>query len=123
MSSGVLPLQAAVVLCCIITLHAFSMDGFAPGLRCHCRKTTSHQIPAHLFKKLEVIPPGAQCRRTEIIITKKNGSKVCVNPEENWISEIINRLKKLQRERRSQVTRPATAPLTTAAQTPKTKPH
>ncbi|KAA8592448.1 hypothetical protein FQN60_017903 [Etheostoma spectabile] len=29
------------------------------------------------------------CRRTEIIVTRRNGSRVCVNPNVQWVNDLL----------------------------------
>ncbi|XP_019959755.2 C-X-C motif chemokine 10 isoform X1 [Paralichthys olivaceus] len=81
-----LVLAALTLCCCIDTLHAFRQRG------CHCIRTTPDKVPVRFIKKLEVIPISGQCRRTEIIITKRNGYKLCVAPEEKWIKDLLGYL-------------------------------
>jgi len=43
------------------------MDGFATNKKCQCLATTSAVIPPRLFQKIEILPPGAYCRKIEIL--------------------------------------------------------
>ncbi|XP_030622215.1 interleukin-8 [Chanos chanos] len=67
------------------------MDGFAFGHKCRCVRTTSSFIHPRQYKKIEILPVGANCRRTEILILKKNNNTVCVNPDAKWVKKVINR--------------------------------
>lgn len=51
----------------ILTVSAFPMDGIATNNKCQCLTTTSAVIPPRLFHKIEILPPGAHCRKTEIL--------------------------------------------------------
>ncbi|XP_034451330.1 alveolar macrophage chemotactic factor [Hippoglossus hippoglossus] len=82
-------LLAALTLCCCITsLHAFRRRG------CHCIRTTTEEVPAKCIKKIEVFAVSGQCRRTEILITRKNGYKVCVDPEVDWVLSLLQKLQR-----------------------------
>uniref|UniRef100_A0A4W5Q769 Chemokine interleukin-8-like domain-containing protein n=1 Tax=Hucho hucho TaxID=62062 RepID=A0A4W5Q769_9TELE len=73
---------------------ALPMGGFAPRLKCRCIRTSSAFISPVWFHKMEILPPGAHCSRIEIIITKKDKTIVCVNPEARWINKVIDRLQR-----------------------------
>ncbi|XP_045891655.1 interleukin-8 isoform X1 [Micropterus dolomieu] len=86
MTTKPLLLAALALCCCIATLHA------SPRQWCRCIRTTSSPINRRVIQKIEVIPISGQCRQTEIIVTKKNGSKVCVKPNEKWINVLLTEL-------------------------------
>ncbi|XP_041643393.1 C-X-C motif chemokine 13 [Cheilinus undulatus] len=87
MTTKVLIVLAALTLCCCISsLQASPIQG------CLCIRTTSASIPARVIKKVEVIPVSGRCRRTEIIVTRKNGSNVCVDPNGKWARNMLNTL-------------------------------
>ncbi|CAJ1069795.1 hypothetical protein NQZ68_028215 [Xyrichtys novacula] len=77
-------LLAALTLCCIASLQAFPRQG------CSCRQTLSIPIPLRVIKRIEVIPASGQCRWTEIIVTRRNGSRVCVNPKMEWVNDLLS---------------------------------
>ncbi|XP_054466540.1 C-X-C motif chemokine 11-1 [Anoplopoma fimbria] len=87
MTTKPLLLLAALTLCCCISsLHAFSQG------RCICIRTISTPVPFKTIKKVEIIPVSGGCRRTEIIITRRNGSKLCVNPKKKWVIDLLSQL-------------------------------
>ncbi|XP_056092882.1 alveolar macrophage chemotactic factor [Rhinichthys klamathensis goyatoka] len=90
-------LLAAIAVCCFTTHMAFPMDGFATNKKCQCLATTSAVIPPRLFQKIEILPPGAHCRKIEILITKKDNKTVCINPEARWINNIISKVMRSKR--------------------------
>ncbi|XP_051519012.1 interleukin-8-like [Myxocyprinus asiaticus] len=90
-------LLAAVTVCCFSTLLAISMEGFTPNNKCHCLITTDHFIPPQFFKRIEILPPGAHCRKTEILITKKDNKTVCVDPKAKWINNVVSKVMKSKR--------------------------
>ncbi|XP_071368630.1 C-X-C motif chemokine 13-like isoform X2 [Centroberyx affinis] len=84
-------LLAALTLCCVLVLHVVpSMS----ELRCRCRQTSATPIPQRSIKKLEFMPAGGHCRQVEIIVTRRNGMVVCVDPEAEWIKKILDLLLK-----------------------------
>ncbi|XP_040010501.1 growth-regulated alpha protein [Xiphias gladius] len=88
MPKPLLLLAAVTLCCCITTLHAIPRRG------CRCMRTTSQGIPVRAIRKIEVIPISGHCRQTEIIITRKNNHKVCINPEAKWVNELLRNLQK-----------------------------
>ncbi|XP_078141482.1 interleukin-8 isoform X2 [Centroberyx gerrardi] len=79
-------LLAALTVCCILLLHVVPSTS---ELRCRCRRTTSTPIPRRLIKKLEFMPAGGHCRQDEIIVTKRNGFVVCIDPDAGWLPELL----------------------------------
>ncbi|XP_055055853.2 C-X-C motif chemokine 10 [Misgurnus anguillicaudatus] len=100
-------LLAAIALCCITTLPAFPMDGFDTNNKCRCLTTTTSIVPPRLFQRIEILPQGAHCRKTEIVITKKDNSTVCVNPEAKWINNVLSRV--MRSKRNAKETEPTVA--------------
>ncbi|XP_041792536.1 C-X-C motif chemokine 13 [Chelmon rostratus] len=86
MTKPLLLLAALTLCCCITTLHA------APRQFCLCIRTTSAPIPLRVIKKIEVHPISGRCPRTEVIITRNNNSKVCVNPGAVWVNGLLRNL-------------------------------
>ncbi|XP_034152518.1 C-X-C motif chemokine 13-like [Esox lucius] len=86
-------LLVVLTICSFTLLHAIPMEGFAP-VSCRCIRSSSDFIPPKLFKRMEILPAGAHCRYTEIIITKEDHSTICVSPEAKWINKLIAKLQK-----------------------------
>ncbi|XP_030272901.1 C-X-C motif chemokine 13 [Sparus aurata] len=80
-------LLAALTLC-IGTLHAFPRRQ-----TCLCIRTISTRVPLRVIKKVEVFPVSGHCRHTEVIITRKNNTKVCIDPEAGWFKDLMNHVK------------------------------
>ncbi|XP_076586687.1 growth-regulated alpha protein [Chaetodon auriga] len=102
MTKPLLLLVALTLCCCIATLHAVPMAG------CLCIRTTSNPVALRVIEKIEVRPISGRCRRTEIIITRKNGSKICVNPKAVWVKELLSNLQRINATS-SSTTVPSTA--------------
>uniref|UniRef100_A0A3Q3E3G3 C-X-C motif chemokine 10-like n=1 Tax=Labrus bergylta TaxID=56723 RepID=A0A3Q3E3G3_9LABR len=66
----------------------------SPSSGCFCIRTTLSSIPVRVIDKIEVIPVSGYCRWTEVIVTKKNGSKVCADPNGKWAKSILHTLLK-----------------------------
>ncbi|KAJ8005529.1 hypothetical protein DPEC_G00118900 [Dallia pectoralis] len=94
-------LLVALTLCSFAVIQAFPMEGFAP-IKCRCIQTSPNFVHPRLFKRLEILPAGAHCRYTEIIITKKDNSTVCVAPDEKWINRLVAKLQQKQKRAASQ---------------------
>ncbi|GAA6223731.1 C-X-C motif chemokine 13 isoform X1 [Lates japonicus] len=87
MPKPLLFLAALTLCCCIATLHASPRNGW-----CSCIRTVPRVIPRGAIKKIEVMPISGRCRRTEIIVTRKDGYRVCVDPKAKWINDMLTSL-------------------------------
>uniref|UniRef100_A0A3Q2ZP51 Chemokine interleukin-8-like domain-containing protein n=1 Tax=Kryptolebias marmoratus TaxID=37003 RepID=A0A3Q2ZP51_KRYMA len=77
-------LLAALTLCCFITeLHAAKIG-------CLCRSSlVLRPVRPGVVANITVTPPSGRCRRVEIIIYRKNGGPICVNPKAKWLPELL----------------------------------
>ncbi|KAM4576433.1 C-X-C motif chemokine 13-like isoform 1-T1 [Odontesthes bonariensis] len=103
MNKPLIILAALTLFCCITTLHAASWSG------CRCIRTVSKPVPLGVIDKIEVIPPSGRCRRVERIIYRKNGSKVCINPNAEWFLGFLRAMDRRNHEAFSSTTQPPTA--------------
>uniref|UniRef100_A0A3Q4MWP1 C-X-C motif chemokine 10-like n=1 Tax=Neolamprologus brichardi TaxID=32507 RepID=A0A3Q4MWP1_NEOBR len=71
-------LLVALTFCCCFALNT-----------CRCRRTVANPIPPRAVKKIEVTPASGHCPRTEIIVTVRNGNKICVDPEAKWFPVFV----------------------------------
>ncbi|XP_078258415.1 interleukin-8-like [Rhinoraja longicauda] len=76
-----------ILLLCAIAAQGIPILG-ANG-RCQCTGTSSKVIPRNAIRSLKFIPRGSHCENAEIIVTRKNGKKVCVDPEAKWLEVLI----------------------------------
>lgn len=97
---------------------------FAAFTGCHCLGTHRGQIPRHMIKKIEIVPISGHCRRPEIMwvrvcflihemspvlypvprthsrdtflgrLTRRNGSKICINPNQAWFKLLLRQMQK-----------------------------
>ncbi|XP_048044294.1 complement factor H-like [Megalobrama amblycephala] len=61
--------------------------------RCLCPHGVSVVLVKNI-EKVEIIPPSPFCGKQEIIVTLKNGARVCMNPESKFTQNIIKALEK-----------------------------
>ncbi|XP_038648275.1 uncharacterized protein LOC119963344 isoform X1 [Scyliorhinus canicula] len=60
--------------------------------RCQCINYISHPIHPHRMKDIEILPTSSRCSQVEVIITLKDGTKVCVDPEVEWLKKLIDKI-------------------------------
>ncbi|XP_053180873.1 C-X-C motif chemokine 10-like [Scomber japonicus] len=89
MTTKSLLLLVALILCC-----TFAAVHGSPSGRCYCLRTSSKPFPVHTIKKVEVIPISGNCRWKQIIVTKKNDKKFCIDPNVSWLDSLFNFLKR-----------------------------
>ncbi|XP_060688221.1 interleukin-8-like [Hemiscyllium ocellatum] len=82
-------------ICLLLTTIVISLaaQGLCMGKvtqsRCKCTAVISHFISPRKYQHIDIFPQGSFCRKVEIIITLKDGKKVCVNPKSNWVKKVI----------------------------------
>ncbi|XP_061586641.1 C-X-C motif chemokine 10 [Cololabis saira] len=103
MNKSLLLLAALTLCCCISSLDASSRSW------CNCMQIISHPIPERRIGKIEVTPPSGRCRRTQVKITMRNGSKVCVNPNAKWLTKLLAALEKKNGDFNSTLPPPASS--------------
>ncbi|NWJ01508.1 IL8 protein, partial [Crypturellus undulatus] len=64
----------------------------AGELRCRCVHTVSEVIPPQRLVRVELVPEGPHCAVPEVIVTTKQGQKVCVNPSAPWVQLIVTKI-------------------------------
>ncbi|XP_074084573.1 C-X-C motif chemokine 10-like [Macrotis lagotis] len=88
-------LCTALLLCCLlIILPRIQGSPLFKNIRCQCIKF--HDIIPHVkyLEKLEVIPAGSSCGRTEIIVTlKRTKEQRCLNPDSVHMKNLIKSIK------------------------------
>ncbi|XP_067428599.1 C-X-C motif chemokine 10 isoform X1 [Thunnus thynnus] len=80
-------LAALILCCCFASLHAGPQG-------CKCIRTTTTRIRTQFIKKVEVIPIQGRCRHTEIIVTRRDNVKFCIDPNVEWLNSLLDNLKK-----------------------------
>ncbi|XP_075193447.1 interleukin-8-like [Anomaloglossus baeobatrachus] len=79
----------AIFLLYTTVTEGMSLARSVSELRCQCINVARPEKPIKDMKSLELIPSGPHCKNTEVIITLKSGSKVCVDPSTPWVEKII----------------------------------
>ncbi|XP_043557907.1 interleukin-8-like [Chiloscyllium plagiosum] len=88
--------RAAILTILVLLLCAMTAEGIPiPGIqgRCKCILTTTKRFDPNFIRNVKYIPRGPHCVTTEIIITMKNGMKVCMNPNTKWLKTFIKAIK------------------------------
>ncbi|CAF95728.1 unnamed protein product [Tetraodon nigroviridis] len=80
-----LTLLLVLMLCC----HQAPADAFSG---CHCLRIFRRPIPFRIIKQVEMIPISGQCRRPETILTRRNGSKDCIDPNQQWFKDVLRKI-------------------------------
>ncbi|XP_038648975.1 interleukin-8-like [Scyliorhinus canicula] len=80
-------LTVLILLLCAITAQGIPIPGIQG--RCKCVRTTARPVDPKNMRSMKYIPRGSHCVTTEIIVTMKNGKKLCVNPNAQWVKIII----------------------------------
>ncbi|XP_049646262.1 C-X-C motif chemokine 13 [Suncus etruscus] len=75
------------------TVHGI-LESIYTNLKCQCMKISRSFIPSHEIKQVQIFPPGNGCPKEEIILVKKKGKPVCLNPQVKWIQRILKSLRK-----------------------------
>uniref|UniRef100_A0A8C6U0V3 Chemokine interleukin-8-like domain-containing protein n=1 Tax=Neogobius melanostomus TaxID=47308 RepID=A0A8C6U0V3_9GOBI len=60
-----------------------------PRLGCRCVGTSPQKLKPNSVRKIEVFPVCGTCRRMEIRITLKRGRVVCVDPNKEWVQQLL----------------------------------
>ncbi|CAM5139045.1 unnamed protein product [Natator depressus] len=66
-------------------------------LRCQCEQTLSAVIPPPLhvprrIAHVELIPEGPHCGVQEVVVTRKDSEKVCLEPTAPWVKLIVTKI-------------------------------
>ncbi|KAJ8271174.1 hypothetical protein COCON_G00100330 [Conger conger] len=87
-------ITAAICLLLLTALSAegMSVRGLGVDLRCRCIETESRRI-GKLIQSVELFPPSAHCKDTEIIATlKETGQQICLDTTAPWVKKVIERI-------------------------------
>ncbi|XP_058049518.1 platelet basic protein-like [Ahaetulla prasina] len=95
MKGLVLILTLALIANPIDQIYGMAMEGHVAHLgRCKCLRHISGFFGPRQVKRIQVIPRGIHCRRTEIIFTLINEWKYCVHPDTPWVMSLLKKLTK-----------------------------
>uniref|UniRef100_A0A669E9G9 Chemokine interleukin-8-like domain-containing protein n=1 Tax=Oreochromis niloticus TaxID=8128 RepID=A0A669E9G9_ORENI len=86
-------MKKSVAIQCIVLLACMafctSLGKFIP--RCRCLKT-SKSVWIALIAQLKVDEPRPHCNRREVIVTLKDGSERCLDPESKFTKTLLEKL-------------------------------
>uniref|UniRef100_A0A668VBP8 Chemokine interleukin-8-like domain-containing protein n=1 Tax=Oreochromis aureus TaxID=47969 RepID=A0A668VBP8_OREAU len=108
-------MKTSVAIQCIVLLACMalctSLGKFIP--RCRCLKT-SKSVKIALIAQLKVDEPRPHCNRREVIVTLKDGSEQCLDPESKFTKTLISLICCFHR---NQMKKTVISPQTTTAST------
>uniref|UniRef100_G1M6Y0 C-X-C motif chemokine n=1 Tax=Ailuropoda melanoleuca TaxID=9646 RepID=G1M6Y0_AILME len=81
-----------LLLLAVLVLGIFARPCEGQELRCQCIQTHTDFISPKFITNVQLIPEGAHCSRKEIIVTLKDGTLVCLDPEAEWVMIIIKKI-------------------------------
>ncbi|XP_048402255.1 interleukin-8-like isoform X2 [Stegostoma tigrinum] len=84
-------LTILALLLCAVTAQGIPIPGIQG--RCKCIRTTASHFDPKLIRSIKYIPRGSHCMAIEIIVTMKNGKKLCMNPKAQWMKSFIKAIK------------------------------
>ncbi|XP_076003870.1 interleukin-8-like [Genypterus blacodes] len=80
-----------VALLAFLSIPEGSLGAQGVNLRCQCINNQKKPI-GRLINQVEVHPANPHCNNMEIIATlKKNGQKVCLDPNVPWVKRVMER--------------------------------
>uniref|UniRef100_A0A3Q4GE11 Chemokine interleukin-8-like domain-containing protein n=1 Tax=Neolamprologus brichardi TaxID=32507 RepID=A0A3Q4GE11_NEOBR len=84
-------MKTSVAIQCIVLLACMALctSLFIP--RCQCVKTNK-AIRTALIAQLKVHEPRPYCNRREVIVTLKNGSEQCLDPQSKFTIMLLEKL-------------------------------
>ncbi|KAM6939660.1 interleukin-8-like [Xenentodon cancila] len=86
------PISAVALLVLLIIHEAGSVGHQGVNLRCKCISKEKRPIGRHI-RVLEVHPPNSHCKDIELVaILKKDGQRICLDPDARWVKLIKKRL-------------------------------
>ncbi|XP_064193942.1 interleukin-8 [Anguilla rostrata] len=75
-----------------LSTKGMSVRGIGVDLRCRCIETESRRM-AKLIQSVELFPPSAHCKDTEIIATLKGtGQQICLDTTAPWVKKVIEKI-------------------------------
>ncbi|XP_061586191.1 interleukin-8-like [Cololabis saira] len=86
------PITAVALLVFLVIHEGGSVGEHGVNLRCKCITKEKRPIGRHI-RVLEVHPPNSHCNDMELVaILKKDGQKICLDPDARWVKLLKKRL-------------------------------
>ncbi|XP_064022229.1 C-C motif chemokine 5-like [Pogoniulus pusillus] len=89
-STAALAVLFVAVLCYQVSSSPLSLRYFSPC----CQQYSTKPLPPRLAVKYEYT--DSHCLQPAVIFTTARGKKVCGNPDDKWVQNIVNQLKAKQ---------------------------
>ncbi|XP_067871862.1 alveolar macrophage chemotactic factor-like [Heterodontus francisci] len=87
------PQTVFLLLTIVICLASYGLCiGNTTYSRCKCVSVITRFIQPKNFEHIDIFPQGSFCRKVEIVITMKNGKKICVSPQTQWVKKLVSLL-------------------------------
>ncbi|KAJ8247623.1 hypothetical protein GJAV_G00248420 [Gymnothorax javanicus] len=81
-----------LILLAALSTEGMSVRGMGLDLRCRCIETESRRV-GKLIESVELFPPSAHCKDTEIIATLKGtGQQICLDTSAPWVKKVIEKI-------------------------------
>ncbi|KAJ8285332.1 hypothetical protein GJAV_G00025630 [Gymnothorax javanicus] len=78
-----------LTVCGLSALFVRPVDGIDVALDCRCLRMSLAYISPRLLRRIEIIPPGPQCRQLQILVTLKDNKTHCVDPKARWLKVFL----------------------------------
>ncbi|XP_032827944.2 interleukin-8-like [Petromyzon marinus] len=78
-----------LAVCIVGTIYDPSVLGRQDG-RCQCINTSRARIPIKRMAKIEVFRKSHSCNYHEVIVTKRSGVTVCLDPTATWVVGLVS---------------------------------
>ncbi|XP_063158036.1 interleukin-8-like [Candoia aspera] len=94
-----LAFRATTLLVVLLLVAGSAVQTQARELRCKCVNVLSQKISPVFVASVVFIPEGPHCVRPEVIVTKKDGKRVCLNPQMPWVERLLQKIINKQRNK------------------------
>ncbi|XP_039455021.1 permeability factor 2-like isoform X1 [Oreochromis aureus] len=89
-------MKTSVAIQCIVLLACMALCTSLVIPRCRCLKT-SKSVKIALIAQLKVDEPRPHCNRREVIVTLKDGSEQCLDPESKFTKTLLEKLNQMKK--------------------------
>nr|XP_024661985.1 growth-regulated alpha protein-like [Maylandia zebra] len=95
-------MKTSVAIQCIVLLACMALctSHFIP--RCRCLNT-SKSVKIALITQLKLDEPRPYCNRREVIVTLKNGSERCLDPQSKFTIMLLEKLRQKKSQHKTTV--------------------
>ncbi|XP_039901040.1 permeability factor 2-like isoform X6 [Simochromis diagramma] len=101
-------MKTSVAIQCIVLLACMALCTSYVIPRCRCLNT-SNSVKIALIAQLKVDEPRPYCNRREVIVTLKDGSERCLDPQSKFTIMLLEKLNQMKNTTVSPYTTTASA--------------